>query len=169
MEVVLAVSTLCLSVLTLLLAVWAVRESGREARFAKKIHLFEQGQQLLDLMEGQLDEAGIRAEKVRRLNAWKQCLDAELARKTFDFRYLRLSRRTAPRRTGEKLINRKCFLISLILPAPQRARYVEEWKDEWMAMRRGDIPKQCFHALRLIRGAVVQSYEERTEVRKQVD
>lgn len=78
-------------------------------------------------------------------------------------------RRTAPRRTSEKLINRKCSLISLFLPEPQRARYVEEWKDEWMAMRRGDIPKQRFHALRLIRGAVVQSYEERTEVRKQVD
>ncbi|UIX31196.1 hypothetical protein [Streptomyces sp. GQFP] len=167
MEVFFVLSAVIMSGLVLLVGLWAVWESRRGARIVREIRRLER-----ELDHGFFDGPLVAAEdeeRQARIDYLEARLVAGEARLSFEFLGLRFSWRASPRRTSEKLINRKCSLISLILPAPQRARYAEEWKDEWLAMRRGDIPKQRFHALRLVRGAVVQSYEERTEVRKQVD
>ncbi|MFF2429113.1 effector-associated domain 2-containing protein [Streptomyces mirabilis] len=73
------------------------------------------------------------------------------------------------RKDAETRVGAKLGLISLVLPAAERERYIEQWMDERNAIRRGEFPKQRFHGLRLVHGAVVQSYETRVHARRRVD
>ncbi|MER5511525.1 hypothetical protein ABT052_40370 [Streptomyces sp. NPDC002766] len=70
----------------------------------------------------------------------------------------------SPSRVGVKL-----RLIGLVLPAYERERYVEQWMDERNAIWRGEFAQQRFHGLRLLCGALVQSYETRAHARRSVD
>ncbi|MER5511526.1 hypothetical protein ABT052_40375 [Streptomyces sp. NPDC002766] len=73
------------------------------------------------------------------------------------------------RKGAESRVGVKLRLIGLVLPPEERGRYIEQWMDERNAIRRGEFPKQRFHGLRLLCGAVVQSYETRAHARRSVD
>ncbi|MGW1209927.1 hypothetical protein ACWD5F_09795 [Streptomyces sp. NPDC002499] len=69
----------------------------------------------------------------------------------------------------ETRVGLKLRLISVVLPSGERERYIEQWMDERNAIRRGEFPKKRFHGLRLLSGAVIQSYESRVDARRSVD